>query len=188
MTLKEFIHQKSYERIAYRIRSHFITTVPAMILFIILLGIPPLFYWLATTRFMPNLFLRPELVLLITLTTGVYYLSIGIFYFTYFVNYFLNLLIITNDRLLVVEQEGLFSRTISEVDLYKIQDITSAVDGFFQSMFNFGNLQIQTAGAVEKFSINNIPHPESFRQKILDLAEEDRKFHSKTGNVMAATS
>lgn len=188
MTLNEFIHQKSYERITYRIRSHFITTVPAILLFLIFLGIPLLFYWLTTTRFAPNLQLKPVIILLLALSAGVYYLSIGLFYFTYFVNYYLDLLIITNDRLLHVEQEGLFARTISEVDLYKIQDITSTVNGFFPSMFNYGNLMIQTAGAVEKFIIINIPHPENLRQKILDLAEEDRKFHSKTGNIMAATN
>ncbi len=125
---------------------------------------------------------------MLTLSASIYYLSIGIFFYTYFVNYYLDLLIITNDRLLHIEQEGIFARTISEVDLYKIQDITSTIDGFFPSMFNYGDLLIQTAGAVEKFSIVSIPKPESLRQKILDLAEEDRKFHSKTGNIMAATS
>ncbi|MEK7625176.1 MAG: PH domain-containing protein [Patescibacteria group bacterium] len=188
MTLKEFIHQKSYEHIAFRIRAHVITTVPAIAIFLIFLGIPPLFYWLTTTQFYPGIQPQPTVALLLTLIAGAYYLSIGIFYYTYFVNYYLNLLIITNDRLLDVEQEGLFSRTISEVDLYKIQDITSTVDGFFQSMFNYGNLQIQTAGATEKFTITNVPRPESLRQKILDLAEEDRKFHSKTGNIMSATN
>ncbi len=188
MTLNEFIHQKPYEHISYRIRRHFITTVPALLLLIILLGIPPLLYWLTTTQFAPSLQLQPPAILALALAISVYYLSIGIFYFTYFVNYYLDLLVITNDRLLHVDQEGIFARTISEVDLYKIQDITSTVDGFLQSMFNYGNLLIQTAGAVEKFSITNIPRPESLRQKILDLAEEDRKFHSKTGNISPAVS
>ena len=67
--------------------------------------------------------------------------------------------------------------TISEVDLYKIQDITSAIDGFIPSIFNYGNMLIQTAGAVEKFIITSVPHPEMLRQAILDLAEADRKFH-----------
>ena len=188
MTLNEFIHKKSYEHINYRVRRHLITTLPAILVLIILLGIPPLLYWLTTTQFAPNLQLQPALTLTLTFVISIYYLSVGMFYFTYFVNYYLDLLFITNDRLLHVDQEGIFARTISEVDLYKIQDITSVIDGFFPSMFNFGNLLIQTASAVEKFRITNIPRPESLRQKILDLAEEDRKFHSKTGNIMAATN
>jgi hypothetical protein len=51
------------------------------------------------------------------------------------------------------------------------------VNGFFPSLLNYGSLLIQTAGAVEKFQIDDIPNPEDLRQQILDLAEGDRKFH-----------
>ena len=88
-------------------------------------------------------------------------------------------MIVTNDRLLHIEQEGLFARTISELDLYQVQDVTSEVKGVFPSLFGYGNLLVQTAGAKEVFRMVDIPHPENLRQAILDLAEEDRKFHAQ---------
>ena len=76
-----------------------------------------------------------------------------------------------------VEQKNLFARTISEVDLYRIQDVTSEVKGFVAHFFNYGDLTIQTAGAQEKFFVRNIPNPHGLRQKLLDLADADRKYH-----------
>ena len=182
MTLSDFIHQKSYEKIAYRLHMHPIVTVPASALALVLLVLPPGIY-LFSQRYFPAVFENELLFAVSTLFASIFYLGIGLFYYTYLVNYYLDLLVITNDRLLHIEQEGIFARTISEVDLYKIQDITSSIEGFLPSMLNYGDLLIQTAGALEKFYITNIPDPEHLRQKILDLAEEDRKFHLATKNI-----
>lgn len=187
MQLATFIHQKSYEHIELKIRKHLVTAVPTMLLFVLLLAVPVILRWFVGKMF-PGLFEMTLVHLGNTLVNCVYYLSIGLFFYTYFVNFYLDILVITNDRLMHVEQQSIFARTISEVDLYKIQDITSTISGFFESMFDYGNLLIQTAGAAEKFQIDHVPHPEALRQRILDLAEEDRKFHSQTGTVATTTN
>ncbi|KKW09338.1 MAG: hypothetical protein UY44_C0003G0011 [Candidatus Kaiserbacteria bacterium GW2011_GWA2_49_19] len=176
MVITAFIRQKLYEHIVYKVRRHIITLVPAILGFLVLLAIPVALY-LLITRLFPELLLGAFSYPLLVLAGSIYYLSVILFFYTYFVSFYLDLLIVTNDRLLHIEQQGLFARTISEVDLYKIQDITSAIDGFIPSIFNYGNMLIQTAGAVEKFIITSVPHPEMLRQAILDLAEADRKFH-----------
>jgi hypothetical protein len=112
----------------------------------------------------------------------IYYLAIWEFFFTEFVSYYLDLWIITNDRLIGIEQEALFARTVAELDLYKIQDITSEVKGIFPTIFNFGNVFIQTAAEEGRFHLKNVPDPHNLRRKIMDLAEEDRKYHVKTGD------
>lgn len=179
MLLTSFIHQKPYEHIEYQVRRHPITIIPAFLGFLVLLVIPVVLYWFIT-RLFPNLLYGPFSYPILVLVGSLFYLSVTLFFYTYFVSFYLDLLIVTNDRLLHIQQQGLFARTISEVDLYKIQDITSTVDGAVASFFNYGNLLIQTAGALEKFMIPSIPHPEGLRQSILDLAEADRKFHGST--------
>lgn len=176
MTLSSFINKKLYEKIVYKVRRHPITLFPAIISLFILLAIPPAVFLLmmATT---PSFLNNSKLVTFLTLLASTYYLSVGLFYYTYFVNYYIDLLVVTNDRLLVIKQQGIFARTISELDLYKIQDITSSIKGFFPTMFNYGNLLVQTAGEIQKFDIKKVPEPERLRQRILELAEEDRKFH-----------
>lgn len=178
MTLSTFIHQKSYEKIEYEVRKHPVTFIPALAGFVALTVAPFGIYVLAK-GIAPGLLTGAYSLPLLQLLASMYYLSIGLFIYTYFVTFYLDLLLITNDRLLHIEQQNLFARTISELDLCNIQDITSEVEGFFPSIFKYGTLNIQTAGAVEKFIMEDIPHPETLRQVLLDLADEDRKYQKK---------
>lgn len=178
MTLSTFIRQKSYEHIEFQLRKHPVVLVPPAVFFVLLLVLPMALNLLFATvwpEMMTNTIARP----LLFLFGSIYFLSIGLFFFTYFVTFYLDLLVITNDRLLHIEQVGLFSRTVSELDLCNIQDVSSTVDGFFPSLFNFGTLHIQTAGSMEKFIIQQIPHPEKLRHALLNLADEDRKYQQK---------
>ncbi len=176
MRLVAFIHQKPYERILYQIRRHTITVVPPLIGFFILLLVPFALGWFIHAAY-PMLLQNEIAYALLLLAASVYLLLIVVFAYTYFVTFYLNLLILTNDRLLYIEQQGLFSRIISELDLYRIQDITSEMEGVFASVFHYGTLLLQTAGKMEEFNIKNVPQPENLRKIILDLAESDRKFH-----------
>src|SRR4051812_42245954 len=124
MQLTAFIHQKPYEHIEYKVRRHLATLFPAAIGFVVLLILPLGVYWLIATL-LPALLTGAVWFPLLALLGSPYYLSIGLFFYTYFVSFYLDLLIITNDRLLHIEQLGLFARTISELDLYKVQDVTS---------------------------------------------------------------
>ncbi len=178
MHLTQFIHQKSYEHIVFKIRKHPVTLLPALFALLLLLIVPAGAGFLLRAVF-PGIFTNSYGLPLLILFGSVYYLSVALFYYTYFVTFYLDMVIVTNDRLLHIEQTGLFARTISELDLYKIQDMSSEVHGVFASSFNYGNLEIQTAAAVERFRIEDIPNPEGFRQAISELAEEDRKYHSQ---------
>lgn len=176
MTLGAFIHQKPYEKIEFMLRKHLIVMMPPFLLFMVLLIVPYGLKLLFESIY-PEMFLNTVMYAVAMLVASIYYLSVGLFFYTYFVTFYLDLLIVTNDRLIHIEQHGLFARSISELDLYKIQDATSEVNGFFASVFRYGTIQIQTAGAVDKFTGNYIPHPEHLRQRLLDLAEIDRKHH-----------
>lgn len=186
MTLNEFIRQKSYEHINAKIRRHPITLVPYFFGFLVLLAMPVALYWL-TARLFPDSLTNPIAYPILVLVASIFVLSSALFFYTYFVTFYLDLMVITNDRLVHIEQQGLFARTISELDLYKIQDATSEVKGIFPSIFGYGNLLIQTAATTEEFKFENIPHPESLRQTIMNLAEEDRKYHNAAAPLPTTT-
>jgi hypothetical protein len=176
MSIDEFIHKKSYEKVLYKLRRHLVTFLPAFAFFIIMLILPAILYFILRSQ-MPGWFTNPTSLTLLTLLGSVYILSVLIFLYSYFIDFYLDVLIVTNDRLVDMEQHGLFARTISEVDLYQIQDITSECKGIFHTMFDFGSIIIQTAGALPKFTVHNIKKPHEMRKIILDLVEEDRKYH-----------
>ena len=178
MTIGELIKQKTYERIVYFLHRHLVTLLPAILLLIALLVAPVVVGYLLRSFFLPwweNPIYQPLMILF----GSAYFLSIFMFFYSYFVTFYLDVWIITNDRLVDIRQVSLFSRTIAEVDLYQIQDATSEVKGFWASMFNYGNIHLQTAGPVPRFILFNVPDPSNLREKILDLSAEDKKFHSK---------
>jgi hypothetical protein len=47
-------------------------------------------------------------------------------------------------------------------------------------MFNYGTVHIQNASLQTKFTITQARNPDKLREVILDLANEDRKFHNNT--------
>ena len=176
MGINSFIHKKSYEKVLRALRRHPITFVPALLLFIVLLILPVGLYFIISWNF--SAWLQSEAGFTVLVLFGsAYCLSILLYIFTYFITFYLDVLIITNDRLVDIDQLSLFARTIAEVDLYQIQDATSEVKGIFPTLFNYGNLIIQTAGALPKFTLLNIRDPHHLRGELLTLAEEDRKYH-----------
>jgi len=181
MTIRRlFFPQKSYEKVVYLLRRHWITFFGSAFFYAILLAIPLGFYVFIGYAFpdiLANLLTGQVLFPIVVLAVSIYYLSIWLFLFTGFIDYYLDLWTVTTDRIVSIEQEGLFSRTISEVDLYKIQDVTSEVNGFLPTVFNYGTIYIQTATEKERFVFEQVPNPNEIRERILGLAEEDRKYH-----------
>lgn len=143
--------------------------------------IPFGFGWFVNNLFPNVLFTGPSNVL-ITLLVSVYYIGVVLFFYTEFIGFYLDLLIITNDRIVYVNQISIFSRSVAEMDLYQTQDVISDVKGFFPSFFHYGDVTIQNASAVTKFHFLRIPNPDKLRQLVLDLATEDRKFHAHEEN------
>lgn len=98
-------------------------------------------------------------------------LLIWIVFFSIWTNYYLDILIITNKRVLDIDQKGLFSREISTFGLDRIQDVTTEVYGIIATFLDFGNIHIQTAGEGRDFAAKSVPHPSDIRQQIMRAQE-----------------
>jgi len=86
-----------------------------------------------------------------------------------FINWFFNVGIITNKRILDVDFYGLMYRETTIAMLSKVEDITVKVGGFFYSFFDYGNLFIQTAGKEANIEFINIPKPQKVAKIINQL-------------------
>jgi len=93
-------------------------------------------------------------------------LVIWIIFFTNWTNYYLDILLITNKRVIDVEQLGLFARDLAEMRIENIQDIRVEIVGLLASLLHFGNLHIQTAGEVKEFVIRNLYDPHAVKDII----------------------
>lgn len=176
MRVSKLIEKKSYERIEYILHRYPLTFVPTVALFVLLAAAPLAILLISEQAFTELLTGEVSRVVTILLMS-VFYLSILLFLFARFIDFYLDLWVITNDRIVDVEQFGLFSRTVSELDLFRIQDITTDVHGFFPTIFDYGNVTVKTASTNVHIVFKNIHRPNYIRERLLRLAHEDRKFH-----------
>jgi len=105
-------------------------------------------------------------------------LAIWLYGFMLWIDYFFDIWIITSERIINIEQKGMFARKASELRFQKIQDITTEVTGFMPTIFNYGDVRIQTAGENEEFIFRTIPDPYNTKNIIMNLqkqAEESSK-------------
>ncbi|MCL5775293.1 MAG: PH domain-containing protein [Patescibacteria group bacterium] len=107
------------------------------------------------------------------LFTQVYTLFLTLSIFVIWLSYYLNMQIITDRRIVDVDQAGLFSHTVSELHIENIEDVTSETKGLFGTLFNYGMVYVQTAASVERFEFDNVPNPAAIEKLILDLYEKN---------------
>ncbi len=89
--------------------------------------------------------------------------------FVVWIDYYLDIWIVTTQRIINIEQVGLFSRQISELEHSKIQDVTSEVKGLIATFFRFGYVYVQTAGEKARFVFKEVPDPVKVRNIIMQL-------------------
>lgn len=142
--------------------------------FVILISIPLLagwFFWDVIVVWTAYPLIGPIIVIL----ASMYFMSVWLFTFIEFTDYYLDTWIVTNQRIISIEQHGLFHRTASELDLASVQDSTAEIHGFWQTIFNYGQVHVQTAGEKQRFHFKNIDNPERVKEVVNRLAEEDKK-------------
>ena len=93
-------------------------------------------------------------------------------FFIAWTNYYLDVLIVTNKRIIDIEQVSLFTRDIAELRLENIQDIKVEVVGLIQSFLKMGNLHIQTAGQNKEVFLKNIPQAYEVKNAISRCYDE----------------
>jgi uncharacterized membrane protein YdbT with pleckstrin-like domain len=80
-------------------------------------------------------------------------------------------IVVTDKNVTQVLQIGLFSRKVSQLDIRDVEDVTAIRDGFFQSVFNFGVLKIETAGEQMNFIFDYCPRPDYFAKLVLEARQ-----------------
>ncbi len=180
MDIRTAIKQKSYEKIEHTLRRHPLTFVPIILLFLLMLAAPFGAYFLIYQMF-PELLTKDSLLYPVAVLMGsMYCLVTYIFFYVRFIDYYLDVWIITNDRLLDIEQHGLFNRGVTELDLYRIQDVTANITGVMGTLFHYGDVVVTTASANTTIVFRNVPNPNYVREELIRLSDQDRLFHYGT--------
>jgi uncharacterized membrane protein YdbT with pleckstrin-like domain len=81
-------------------------------------------------------------------------------------------IIVTNRSLIQVLQKGLFVRKVSRLSFADVEDVTAEMRGILQSLFNYGTLQIETAGERPNFVFTYCPKPNFYAEQILTARQQ----------------
>ncbi len=164
----KFAAQEPDEEVLYFLRKHPVTNVPWILIFIFLLAFPPLTeYILRETPFDP---LQIPFRLRLLFSIFWYLVCVG-YALLSFLNWFFNIYIITNGRIIDLDYYGFLFYRLSETEISQVQDVTYEVGGVFQAVFNYGHVYIQTAAEQREFDFLSVPRPAKIHDVITDLAQ-----------------
>ena len=166
------------EQVVYFLRRHRFTFFTKLLEYFLLLSVPLVVAWVFLTYFpeqWESLFGSGLSEVLLKLGASIYYLGVWVFLWTDWVDYYLDVWIVTNERIISVEQKGLFNRFRSELRLSRGEDVSTEVKGFFATILHYGDVYIQSAGAKERFVFEQISDPYRVAKIIQKLDERAKK-------------
>ena len=109
--------------------------------------------------------------------TSLYFCYIWVFILYAYFDFILDIWTVTDERIINVEQKGLFIREASEQELNKIQDVTAVVKGFWPTIFGYGDVYLQTAGTEEHFIFKQVEHPYEIVETITKTLDSYKEKH-----------
>ena len=118
-----------------------------------------------------------QITSIIIFFSAAWLMLLWITFFVIFTNYYLDVLIVTNQRVIDIEQIGLFARDIATAPLGSIQDVKIEILGVIATAFNFGNLHLQTAGGDKEIVIHGIKNPEYVKKLIMSTHQSEVPSH-----------
>lgn len=165
-----FDAQESDEKIILLMRAHWITNIWWLIGTLILTLLP---FFLFPPLFSGSFPLIPAFnAKAVLLTTILWYLVTIAFVFENFLNWYFNVAIVTDKRVIDVDFSWPLFRNVSECELERVQDVGYQISGFGATIFNYGDVLVQTASEITRFVFKSVPKVDFAHDVITDLVVE----------------
>lgn len=84
----------------------------------------------------------------------------------------MNAFVVTNQRVIDIDQGGFFHRRVSESTYEKIQDISFTIRGVAATLFHYGSVVLQTAGTNAQLELKNVRAPERVQAMIVEAQRQ----------------
>lgn len=180
MSREVFPGQDPDEKIVMFIRKHWMIFLGKIVILLLMFLLPVILVFVLY-RFIPQLFQESMVNIWVVLGAS-YLLILGMVFLLSFIDFYFDIVILTDKRIIDINQRNLFNRVIDELDLLHVEDTSSKIKGFLPTFFNFGDAEIQTAGANRNFILKNIPNPRKF---CLEITKRCESLISKDGRFDA---
>lgn len=169
-----FETQEPQEKIILLLRMHWITNVSWIATAVVMIFAPIILRYFPLFDFLP---LRYQFMGLI-----IWYLLTTAFVIEQFLTWFFNVYIITDERIVDIDFYGLLHREMSDAKIDKIQDVSVRWPGIASTIFNYGDIFIQTASERPRFEFHAVPSPERVA-KILQGLRTQEEIEAMEGRI-----
>ncbi len=100
-----------------------------------------------------------------------------LFIYVYWVDNELDFYIITNERIIAIEQLSFLNRTVRECSLEQVQEVNGFARGLLENILNFWCVTIRTASDISEFNMQIAPEPLENARIILNIIQEYKGTH-----------
>jgi len=161
-----FAEQAPDEKILLFLRRHFITNL-LWILITSLLLLAPILYLIFRSQLQLEIINLPLQFILIFIIF--YYLAVFAYAFINFLSWFYNVFIVTQKRVVDIDYSNIVIHNVAFTKLSHVQDVNYSQVGFIHSLFNYGDVFLQTAGTEVNFEALSVPQPRRAAHIIAEL-------------------
>lgn len=162
-----FETREDEEQIILFLRKHFITNIPWIFTSLVLFLSPT---FVLNTEILNSIPANFRFVFIM-----VWYLISMAYTLESFLTWFFNVYIITDERIVDVDFYNLTYKEVSDANLDKIEDVTYKMGGVIRTLFNYGDVLIQTAAEVTNFDFLAVPYPDKVVKVLQDLRMEEQQ-------------
>lgn len=104
----------------------------------------------------------------------IFWMIYSIFLYIEWLNHELDLYIITNNRIIWVDQVWFLDRKVSECNLWQVQEVWNQTKWLLSNLLNYWTIKIQTAWNATNFIMDIAPFPIENSRKILNEVDKYR--------------
>lgn len=177
-----FPGQHPQEKVKFRVQAHFARKLIWLGYFLFFGLFLPVIFIFVFIAFNPDLLHSAQANFLL----AIYLLFVWLFNFVELIKIELTVLFVTNERILAIEQNSLFSHKILEANLSRIQDVSGLMQGFV-AIFEIGTLIIRTAGSNTPIALKFVKTPHLIAREILNMqksAKPKRRASDPQGSLL----
>lgn len=135
--------------------------------------------WLINSLFVTILIIVLNFVLPIILTPGQilffnFFAGAALFAYMWynFLLWFFNVGIITNQRIVDIDFRSILYKEVTAAKDDKVEEVTSRSAGYLGSLFDYGNVYVETASNEINIEFERVPHPAMVVQIINELVPD----------------
>ena len=163
-------NMRPWEKVLAVIKRHWIVYIILLIYFILWITISIALFVVLSGSLISNL------------VNTIFWLFFSVFLYIEWLNHELDMFVITNNRVIWIEQISFLNRAVSECNLWQVQEVNSKTTWLLANILNYWVLSIQTAWNITTLRMDFCPDSMQAARKLLNVVDD---YRDKQSNKLA---